>query len=120
MHVGDYLSVGGNVVPIVPNEVYVTANFKETQLANMRIGQAAEVKLDTYPGTLLRGRVERMSPASGSTFALLPPDNATGNYTKVVQRIPVRIAIDDGQPLRDRLSPGLSATVTVDTRGQHQ
>lgn len=118
-HVGDYLSIGGNVVPIIPNEVYVTANFKETQLANMRIGQAAEVKLDTYPGTVLQGRVERMSPASGSTFALLPPDNATGNYTKVVQRIPVRIAIDDGQPLRDRLSPGLSATVTVDTRGQH-
>lgn len=119
VHVGDYLSVGGNVAPIIPNEVYVTANFKETQLANMRIGQAAEVKLDTYPGTVLQGRVERMSPASGSTFALLPPDNATGNYTKVVQRIPVRIAIDDGQPLRDRLSPGLSATVTVDTRGQH-
>lgn len=119
-HVGDYLSIGGNIVPIVPNEVYVTANFKETQLANMHVGQVAEVKLDSFPGKILRGKVERMSPASGSTFALLPPDNATGNYTKVVQRIPVRITIDYGQPLRDVPSPGLSAIVTVDTRRQRQ
>ncbi len=116
VHVGDFVSIGGNVISIVPTDIYVTANFKETQLAKMAVDQAAEVRLDTFPGVVLRGKIERLSPASGSTFALLPPDNATGNFTKIVQRLPVRISIEDGQPLRDRLSPGMSAIVSIDTR----
>ena len=91
------------------------ANFKETQLANMRVGDTADVRIDTFPNRVFHGKVEQLSPASGSQFALLPPDNATGNFTKVVQRVPVKIVFFSGQPYLDRLRPGFSAIVTVHT-----
>ncbi len=97
--------------------VYVTANFKETQLTRMRPGQSAEISVDAYPDQPLRGRVESFAPGSGAQFSLLPPDNATGNFTKIVQRVPVRIAVPADGPLARLLRPGLSVTVTVDTRG---
>lgn len=115
-HVGDYVGVGSGIVSIVPlPDVYVTANFKETQLAHMQVGQPVIVDIDAFANTSFRGKVAKLSPASGATFSLLPPDNATGNFTKVVQRLPVRIKLDEGQPFLDRLSPGMSAEVTVDT-----
>lgn len=115
-HVGDYVGVGSGIVSIVPlPDVYVTANFKETQLAFMQVGQPVIVRIDTFADTSFRGTVAKLSPASGATFSLLPPDNATGNFTKVIQRLPVRIKLDEGQPLLERLSPGMSAEVTVDT-----
>lgn len=118
VHEGDFVSAGSGILAEVPlPNVYVTANFKETQLSRMSPGNKAEIKVDTFPGQSLRGTVVDLSPASGSVFALLPPDNATGNYTKVVQRLPVKIAIDAGQPLLDRLRPGMSATVEVETPG---
>src|SRR5262249_8979407 len=101
---GDYVNIGTNLVNVVPlPNVYVIANYKETQLTNVKPGQPTEVTVDSFPNETLHGRVERISPASGSQFALLPPDNATGNFTKVVQRIPVRIAFDGNQPLLERL-----------------
>ncbi|MBZ9791934.1 HlyD family secretion protein [Rhizobium sp. 3T7] len=116
VHEGDFVAAGTSVNSEVPlPSVYVTANFKETQLARMTPGRTAEITIDTFPGQTLHGKVSRLSPASGSIFALLPPDNATGNYTKVVQRIPVRIDLDPGQPLVDQLRPGMSAIVNVDT-----
>ncbi len=116
VHEGDFVAAGTSVISEVPlPNVYVTANFKETQLARMTPGRPASISIDTFPGQTLHGKVSRLSPASGSVFALLPPDNATGNYTKVVQRVPVRIELDAGQPLVDRLKPGMSATVRVDT-----
>ncbi|WP_031336643.1 HlyD family secretion protein, partial [Rhodopseudomonas sp. B29] len=102
-----------SVVPLP--DVYVVANFKETQLTNVKPGQPVEIVVDTFSGQKLHGKVERISPASGSQFALLPPDNATGNFTKVVQRIPVRIQFDKGQPLVERLLPGMSVTARIDT-----
>ncbi|WP_110353903.1 MULTISPECIES: HlyD family secretion protein [unclassified Methylobacterium] len=113
---GDYVTVGGNLISVVPlPQIHVIANYKETQLTNVEPGQAVEVTVDTYPGVVLAGRVERLSPASGSQFALLPPDNATGNFTKVVQRIPVRIALNPGQALLDRLRPGMSVVTRIKT-----
>ena len=97
--------------------VYVTANFKETQLTRMRPGQRAEVSVDAYPDQVLEGRIESFAPASGAQFSLLPPDNATGNFTKIVQRVPVRIALPASGPLAALLRPGLSVTVTIDTKG---
>jgi len=111
---GDYVNIGSSLVNIVPlPNVYVIANYKETQLTRVKPGQPVEVTIDTFPDQTLRGTVERVSPASGSQFALLPPDNATGNFTKVVQRIPVRIALDKGQPLLERLLPGMSAVTRI-------
>lgn len=116
VHVGDVVAAGTGIVSEIPlPDVYITANFKETQLARMIPGRRAEIAVDTFPGRLLHGRVSALSPASGALFALLPPDNATGNYTKVVQRIPVRIDLDPGQPLVAELKPGMSAVVTVET-----
>jgi membrane fusion protein (multidrug efflux system) len=110
----DYVNIGTNLVSIVPlPDVYVIANYKETQLTRVRPGQPVEITVDSFPDQTLRGRVERISPASGSQFALLPPDNATGNFTKVIQRIPIRIALDKGQPLLDRLLPGMSAVTRI-------
>ncbi|MFO1427990.1 MAG: HlyD family secretion protein [Steroidobacteraceae bacterium] len=94
--------------------IWVEANFKETQLTALRVGQRANIELDSYPGAIWRGHVETISPASGSEFAVLPPQNASGNWVKVVQRVPVRIAIDDG-PAELQLRAGTSATVAVDT-----
>lgn len=114
----DYVNVGTSLIAVVPvPNVYVIANFKETQLTRVEPGQPVELTVDTFPGQTLRGHVGRLSPASGAVFALLPPDNATGNFTKVVQRIPVRIEIDPGQPLTDRLRAGMSveAHIHVDT-----
>ncbi|MBR0799875.1 HlyD family secretion protein [Bradyrhizobium jicamae] len=115
---GDYVNIGTNLVNVVPlPNVYVIANYKETQLTHVKPGQAVEITIDSFPGQKLHGRVERVAPASGSQFALLPPDNATGNFTKVVQRIPVRIQFDKGQPLLERLLPGMSVVTSIDTGG---
>jgi membrane fusion protein, multidrug efflux system len=111
---GDYVNIGSSLISVVPlPNVYVIANYKETQLTHVQPGQTVEIAVDTFPGQTLRGRVERISPASGAQFALLPPDNATGNFTKVVQRIPVRIAFDSGQPLLKRLLPGMSVVTHI-------
>ena len=111
---GQYLRPGTQVISVVPlDNVWVIANYKETQLTRVAIGQKAEVTFDTFPGTVVTGRVDSIAPASGSQFSLLPPDNATGNFTKVVQRIPVKIRLDPGSPLAGRLRPGMSAVVTI-------
>ena len=110
----DYVNVGTNLLAVVPiPAVYVMANFKETQLTRVAPGQSVDITVDSFPGQPLHGRVERVSPASGAVFALLPPDNATGNFTKVVQRIPVRIAIDPGQALTARLRAGMSVEAQI-------
>ncbi|MBS7545314.1 HlyD family secretion protein [Ancylobacter oerskovii] len=114
VQVGDYVNIGTNLIAAVPiPNVYVIANFKETQLTHVAPGQKVDITVDTFPGQTLRGEVERVSPASGSVFALLPPDNATGNFTKVVQRIPVRIAIEPGQALTGRLRAGMSVEAAI-------
>jgi len=112
---GQLVSPGTQVIPFVDRTRWVQANYKETQLTNVKVGDAAEIRVDTYPGQVIHGKVMEIAPASGSQFALLPPDNATGNYTKVVQRIPVKIALDDTELAR-KLRPGLSVTATVRTK----
>ena len=112
---GQLVAPGTQVIDLVRSEVWVQANFKETQLRNMRVGDKADVRVDTFRNVVFEGKVEQLSPASGSQFALLPPDNATGNFTKVVQRVPVKIVLSPGQPYLDRLRPGFSAVVTVHT-----
>jgi membrane fusion protein (multidrug efflux system) len=112
---GQLVSPGTQVMSFVDGTIWVQANFRETQLTNIKVGNVAEVRVDVYPGEIARGKVLEIAPASGSQFALLPPDNATGNFTKVVQRVPVKIALDASQ-LTERLRPGLSAIVTVRTR----
>ena len=112
---GQLVAPGTQVIDLVQSEVWVQANFKETQLTNMRVGDSADVRIDTFPNRVFHGKVEQLSPASGSQFALLPPDNATGNFTKVVQRVPVKIVFFPGQPYLDRLLPGFSTVVTVHT-----
>src|SRR5581483_5630281 len=115
--VGQSVKPGTQLLSIVPlPHVYVTANFKETQLTWMRPGQEADITVDAFPDRVLKGRVESFAPASGAQFSLLPPDNATGNFTKIVQRVPVRIAVPTDGKLAWLLRPGLSVTVTVDTR----
>jgi membrane fusion protein, multidrug efflux system len=115
---GQLVAPGMQVVDLVRGDVWIQANFLETQLTNMQQGDVADIKIDTFPGIVLHGKVAEISPASGSQFALLPPDNATGNFTKVVQRIPVKIVLDPGHPLQGRLRPGFSAEVTVHTSGK--
>ncbi len=115
---GQLVAPGMQVIDLVKGDVWVLANFKETQLTNIRRGDVADIKVDTFPGTVLHGKVVEVAPASGSQFALLPPDNATGNYTKIVQRIPVKIALDPGHPLQGRLRPGFSVVVTVHASGK--
>src|SRR5882724_1854192 len=113
---GDYVNIGSNLINVVPlPNVYVMANYKETQLTRVKPGQPVDLTVDSFPNEKLHGRVERISPASGSQFALLPPDNATGNFTKVVQRIPVRIQLDNNQPLLERLLPGMSVVTNINT-----
>lgn len=111
---GQLISPGTQAIAFVSNVKWVQANYRETQLTNMRVGDAAEIRIDEYPGKVFRGKVLEIAPASGSQFALLPPDNATGNYTKVVQRIPVKIAFDDAN-LAATLRPGLSVIAMVRT-----
>ena len=112
---GQLVSPGTQVITFVENARWVQANFRETQLTNIRIGDTAEIRIDVYPGQVIQGRVLQIAPASGSQFALLPPDNATGNFTKVVQRVPVKIGLNDSA-LTSQLRPGLSVVVKVRTR----
>ena len=112
---GQLVSPGTQVIPFVDKIKWVLANYRETQLTNMRVGDPVEIRIDAYPGKTFRAKVIEIAPASGSQFALLPPDNATGNYTKVVQRIPVKIAFDDDS-VATSLQPGLSVIATVRTR----
>ena len=112
---GQLVSPGTQVIAFVNKIKWVQANYRETQLTNVKVGDSAEIRIDEYPGKVFRGRIIEIAPASGSQFALLPPDNATGNFTKVVQRIPVKIALDDSD-LASTLRPGLSVTATVRTK----
>jgi membrane fusion protein (multidrug efflux system) len=112
---GQLVSPGTQVISFVDVTKWVQANYRETQLTNVKVGDPAEIRIDEYPGQLIHGKVVEIAPASGSQFALLPPDNATGNFTKVVQRIPVKIGLDDAS-LAAKLRPGLSVTATVRTR----
>jgi membrane fusion protein (multidrug efflux system) len=112
---GQLVSPGTQVIPFVNKLKWVQANYRETQLTNVKVGDAAEIRIDAYPGKVFRGKVIEIAPASGSQFALLPPDNATGNYTKVVQRVSVKIGLDDDS-LAPELRPGLSVIATVRTR----
>jgi membrane fusion protein (multidrug efflux system) len=116
LRVGQFVQAGTQLMAVVPlDAVYVVANFKETQLTHVRNGQPVEVQIDSFHGTRLKGHVDSLSPASGLEFALLPPDNATGNFTKIVQRVPVKIVLDD-RSLTGLLRPGMSAEPTVNTK----
>ena len=113
VRVGQLVSPGTQVLSLVENTIWVQANYKETQLTNVRKGDPAEITIDTFPGVLLKGHVEEIAPASGSQFALLPPDNATGNYTKIVQRIPVKIVLDPNPSMAGRLRAGMSVIAEI-------
>ena len=116
LRVGQFVQAGTQLMAVVPlDAVYVIANFKETQLTHVRNGQPVELYIDSFHGTRLRGHVDSLAPASGLEFALLPPDNATGNFTKIVQRVPVKIVLDD-HSLTGLLRPGMSAEPTIDTK----
>jgi membrane fusion protein (multidrug efflux system) len=116
LRVGQYVQAGTQLMAVVPlDAVYVVANFKETQLTHVRNGQPVELEVDSFQSTRLKGHVDSLAPASGLEFALLPPDNATGNFTKIVQRVPVKIVLDD-QSLNGLLRPGMSAEPTVNTK----
>ena len=113
----EFVQPGQRLLAVVPlDAVYIDANFKETQLGRIVPGQTAAITVDAYPDRVIEGRVESLSPASGSVFSLLPPDNATGNFTKITQRVPVRIALPDDVVAEGRIRPGMSVTVEVDTR----
>jgi membrane fusion protein (multidrug efflux system) len=117
VRVGQYAQPGTRLMTIVPvQSVYLTANFKETQIGRMRAGQHASIHVDALPDADIHGVVDSFAPGTGSEFALLPPENATGNFTKIVQRVPVRIRLDTNEQTRKLLVPGLSVTVDVDTR----
>ncbi|HEY8225584.1 MAG TPA: HlyD family secretion protein [Pyrinomonadaceae bacterium] len=118
VRVGQLVSPGTQVLSLVENTIWVQANYKETQLTNVRKGDAAEITVDTFPGVVLKGHVEEIAPASGSQFALLPPDNATGNYTKIVQRIPVKIVLDPNPSIADRLRAGMSVIAEIKTKAK--
>ena len=113
---GQFVSPGTQVISLVQTQAWIEANFKETQLRHLLTGDPAEIRVDALPGVIFHGKVDQVAPASGSQFALLPPDNATGNFTKVVQRLPVKIVLDTRQPGLDRLRPGLSVVAVVHTR----
>jgi len=117
LRVGEYVQAGTQLMAVVPLQaVYITANYKETQLTDVRPGQSVTIYVDTFPGTKVHGYVESLAPASGQEFALLPPDNATGNFTKIVQRIPVKIIVNKDDPLAGMLRPGMSVEPTIDTK----
>ncbi len=114
---GGLVQVGQTLMSVIPDKgTWVTANLKETDMADIAVGDSVEFTVDAYPGRPFRGHVQSLSPATGARFALLPPDNATGNFTKVVQRVPVRIAVDAGDDDRHPLRPGMSVVVTIATR----
>jgi membrane fusion protein (multidrug efflux system) len=116
---GQLVAAGSQIISLTPlPNVWVLANYKETQLTHMIVGQKAEIRVDTFPGHVLHGHLVAVAPASGAEFALLPPDNATGNFTKVVQRIAVKILIDDADGLSDRLLPGMSVEAKVDANNE--
>jgi len=116
--VGQFVQAGTRLMSVVPlDRLYITANFKETQLALMRPGQPVDIEVDALDGVAVKGRVESLAPGTGAQFSLLPPQNATGNFTKITQRVPVRISIEATPAARRLLVPGLSVSVTVDTRG---
>jgi membrane fusion protein (multidrug efflux system) len=117
VRVGQLVSPGTQVISLIGGPVWIEANFKETQLTNVRKGERAEATVDALPGVTLKGHVEEISPASGSQFALLPPDNATGNYTKIAQRIPVKIALDPDPAIAARLRPGMSVIAEIKISG---
>jgi membrane fusion protein, multidrug efflux system len=114
---GQFVSPGTQIVSLVERQTWVQANYRETQLRHIRKGDPAEIRVDAFPGLTLRGKVVEIAPASGSQFALLPPDNATGNFTKVTQRVPVKIVLDENQDESQRLRPGLSVTAVIRTKG---
>ena len=118
VRVGQYVQPGTRLLTVVPvQSLYLEANFKETELTKMRIGQPAEIEVDTYPGVKWRAHVASIAPASGAEFSVLPPQNATGNWVKIVQRIPVRLELDETQPAdAPPLRAGMSAEVKVDLR----
>jgi membrane fusion protein (multidrug efflux system) len=117
LRVGQYVQAGTQLMSVVPaSEVYVIANYKETQLTDVKPGQLVDIEVDTFPGRVYHGHVDSLAPASGQTFALLPPDNATGNFTKVVQRIPVKILLDRTSEASGDLRPGMSVTPSIDTK----
>ncbi|KRA83746.1 HlyD family secretion protein [Altererythrobacter sp. Root672] len=115
VRLGQFVTAGTQLLFVVPEKIWVVANFKEAQTANIEPGQRARVRVDALAGRELQGRVEQIAPAAGSEFSVIRPDNATGNFVKVPQRIPVRIAIDPNQPLARRLRPGMSVEASVDT-----
>ncbi|WP_288191356.1 HlyD family secretion protein [uncultured Phyllobacterium sp.] len=117
LRVGQYVQSGTQLMAVVPvDNVYVIANFKETQLTDVKKGQPVDIAVDTFPGVALKGRVDSIAPASGQEFALLPPDNATGNFTKIVQRIPVKVVLDNDSKLTGLLRPGMSVTPTINLK----
>jgi membrane fusion protein, multidrug efflux system len=119
LRVGQYVQAGTQLMSVVPVAgAYVVANFKETQLTDVREGQAVDIAVDMFPGQVVHGHVDSIAPASGQEFALLPPDNATGNFTKVVQRIPVKIALDRNNAPSIELRPGMSVIPTIETKSQ--
>lgn len=113
---GAFVNAGAQLTALVPDQMWVIANLKETQMANIRVGQPVRFTVDALDHAPMQGHVERISPAAGSEFSVITADNATGNYVKIAQRIPVRIAIDPNQPLAPRLRPGMSVVVSVDTK----
>jgi membrane fusion protein (multidrug efflux system) len=120
LRVGQYVQAGTQLMSVVPADgAYVVANYKETQLTDVHEGQAVDIAIDMFPGRIVHGHVDSIAPASGQEFALLPPDNATGNFTKVVQRIPVRIALDTDKNPRIELRPGMSVIPTIETRSSN-
>ena len=117
VEVGQYVQAGQPMLDVVPLvDVWVVANFKETEIRDVTPGDRAEVRVDAYPGRKFSGHVESLSPATGARFSLLPPDNATGNFTKVVQRIPVKIRVDGPVDAAHPLRPGMSVNATVVTK----
>jgi membrane fusion protein (multidrug efflux system) len=117
LRVGQYVQAGTQLMAVVPLQaVYIVANYKETQLTDVRPGQPVTIDVDTFPGARVTGHVDSVAPASGQEFALLPPDNATGNFTKIVQRIPVKIVVNANDPLANLLRPGMSVEPTIDTK----
>jgi membrane fusion protein (multidrug efflux system) len=117
LRVGEYVQGGTQLMAVAPLQaVYVVANYKETQLTDVQSGQAVTIDIDTFPGAVVHGHVDSLAPASGQEFALLPPDNATGNFTKVVQRIPVKIVLDPDPAIDNLLRPGMSVIATIDTK----
>ncbi|MGA1801238.1 HlyD family secretion protein [Rhizobium sp. HT1-10] len=120
VRLGQYVTAGTQLLALVPDDVWIIANFKETQLDGMQVGQPVTISVDALGHRRLNGHVQSFSPAAGSEFAVIKPDNATGNFTKVAQRVGVRVAIDPGQPEAERLAPGLSVVVSIDKNSQPQ